>query len=519
MKINSLIAIATLFIFGQGAWAQHFEADPYDTSKPDGSQDNPFIIQSIQDLNFLAEDINNGFNTEKCFKLTTNLDFNGSNFTPIGYNNDPERPNGETAFQGVFDGDGYSISGIKITGDYDIGLFGFIYGPTIKNLTLSNSQIVGYSGVGGIVGSTAGDTHTIENCHVTSDVKITGSGEDSYMIGGIVGCNETGTITNCTSAAEVRGYEAVGGIAGSISNLTQFTELTDCYYLGEENKVSGSKNVGLIVGENDENLIPNITLFDKDDDEIKNETRLKIYDSQVCNVTLSGRTLYKDDSWNTLCLPFNLTEDQIEEDDCPLNDATIMSLDYATSKFENGTLTMNFTKATEISNKMPYIVKWAQGSDEENPVFNGVKVEFNETAISHEDADVVFMDVYNTPKVIEGEDNTILYLGAGNTLYYPSAAMTINAFRGYFQLQNGLTAGETTSEEPGNPETTSNSIKAFVLNFGDEEMGIREISTPSNSSNSSNLSNSYFTLDGRRLNGQPTQSGIFIHGGKKVILP
>ena len=126
------------------------------------------------------------------------------------------------------------------------------------------------------------------------------------------------------------------------------------------------------------------------------------------------------------------------------------------------------------------------------------------------------MDVYNTPKVIEGEDNTILYLGAKNTLYYPSAAMTINAFRGYFQLQNDLTAGETTSEEPGNPETTSNSIKAFVLNFGDEETGIREISTPSNSSNSSNL---WFTLDGRRLNGQPTQTGIFIHGGKKVILP
>ena len=63
-----------------------------------------------------------------------------------------------------------------------------------------------------------------------------------------------------------------------------------------------------------------------------------------------------------------------------------------------------------------------------------------------------------------------------------------------------------------------NGIKAFVLNFGDEETGIREISNPSNLSNPSNSSNSWFTLDGRKLYGKPAAKGVYINNGKKVII-
>ena len=108
-------------------------------------------------------------------------------------------------------------------------------------------------------------------------------------------------------------------------------------------------------------------------------------------------------------------------------------------------------------------------------------------------------------------DRTVLYLGAGDKLYYPTEAVTIGAFRAYFKLQGDLTAGE--------PADEAQDIKAFVLNFGDGETGIREISTSSNPSNPSTPSNSiWYSLDGRRLNGKPSQRGIYIFKGIKTMI-
>ena len=74
------------------------------------------------------------------------------------------------------------------------------------------------------------------------------------------------------------------------------------------------------------------------------------------NVALNGRTLYMDAVWNTLCLPFGLSAEQIA--DSPLSGATIMELDGTHSDLTNGTLTLNFNTATEMAAGRPYIVKW-----------------------------------------------------------------------------------------------------------------------------------------------------------------
>lgn len=72
----------------------------------------------------------------------------------------------------------------------------------------------------------------------------------------------------------------------------------------------------------------------------------------------------------------------------------------------------------------------------------------------------------------------------------------------------------------GNSELTlkssidGGSIKAFVLNFG-EETGIREISKESRSQG---VAGHWFSLDGRRLGSKPTDAGIYIHNGRKVLI-
>ena len=78
---------------------------------------------------------------------------------------------------------------------------------------------------------------------------------------------------------------------------------------------------------------------------------------------------------------------------------------------------------------------------------------------------------------LEG-DNTKLYLGTDNTLYYPSSTMTIGSFRAYFQ-----------------------------------EMGIRLMED-----GRSRMDDAWFTLDGRKLMQTPVAKGIYIRGGRKVMI-
>ena len=217
------------------------------------------------------------------------------------------------------------------------------------------------------------------------------------------------------------------------------------------------------------------------------------------DVQLNGLTLYKDDCWNTLCLPFDLTTEKIEAS--PLAGVVINELSESTLD-EEGTLTLNFKEATAITAGTPYIVKWESNADPiENPVFTGVKLSTSEP--SRADGDYIFYGCFD-PTNISGQN--YLYLGAENTLYYPETPIEIGAFRAYF----------IAGEESGN-------AKSIVLNFDEdnESTGIKQISNPTNPSlpsNSSNLSNSFITLDGRRLTTQPTSAGLYIINGKKVVI-
>ena len=130
---------------------------------------------------------------------------------------------------------------------------------------------------------------------------------------------------------------------------------------------------------------------------------------------------------------------------------------------------------------------------------------YRNTIVSHEDYDVDFIGI-TTPKSFVAGDRHILYLGADDHLYYPSDRLTINAFRGYFILQNNILASEL-------PTDSENGVNV-VLNFDGESTGIQTI----NNGQWSMGNGQWYTIDGRKLNGRPTQKGLYIHGGQKVML-
>jgi type II secretion system protein G len=156
------------------------------------------------------------------------LDLSGyENWVPIGKEASP--------FTGTFDGNNYVISNLTINLNYQHfkGLFGCISETSeITNLGLENANITGRWYVGGLVGRNDGGTLT--NCYATGEV--TGR---NYT-GGLVGWNSGGTLTNCYATGKVTGYYDIGGLVGH-NNGT----ITDCYATAE---VTGRSEIGGLVG-------------------------------------------------------------------------------------------------------------------------------------------------------------------------------------------------------------------------------------------------------------------------------
>ena len=240
-------------------------------------------------------------------------------------------------------------------------------------------------------------------------------------------------------------------------------------------------------------------------DNADNTSALTAYNGQTKTVTIVGRTLYKDDSWNTLCLPFNMTAEQVTSQLAP---AKLMTLTSAS--FSAGTLTLNFSDAASIEAGKPYIIKWASGTSITSPTFTNVTI--SSTAPTDVTGTAANFHGIYAPYSTGGENKKMLYLGADNKLYYPSKSRTINAFRAYFTLNNGIEAGDPAS-------TSALAARAFVLNFDDgETTGITDVKSNSSLFTLHSSLSGWYTINGRKLNGKPTIKGLYIYNGKGIVI-
>ena len=203
-----------------------------------GTSEDPYLIKTTDDLNKLAVQVNAGTDyAGKYFKVdnnitydSTKIDENGNkhNYTAIGTI--------INSFKGKFDGNGKTISGIRIykPDDVELGLFGALgEGAEVENVKLAYVEITGYGNIGGVAGYNKG---TISNCTVEKSVKIASLSDNSSGIGGIVGYNDGGTVSGCTSSAELtssgNGSHSFGGIVGengykgTVSGCTSSATLT-----------------------------------------------------------------------------------------------------------------------------------------------------------------------------------------------------------------------------------------------------------------------------------------------------
>ena len=218
------------------------------------------------------------------------------------------------------------------------------------------------------------------------------------------------------------------------------------------------------------------------DEAADNSPALAKKDGQQANVTLT-RTL-QTGGYNTFAVPFSMAKPE---------GWTVKELSSAS--FAGGVLTLNFTDAASIVAGKPYLVKVSDSV--ENPVFNGVTISSTPTTTVTDAADFIPTLGATT---IAGDMKSILFLGASNKLYHPSAEnQQMKGFRAYFLLKVDAEA------------------RAFRLDFGDgETMGIKAIDNFTISQ-----SDNCYDLSGRKIvkssNGKMAK-GVYIERGKKFVI-
>ena len=201
---------------------------------PPPAPPQPPII-SIGTLEELQNIGNENFPLNGHYQLTGNIDASptsewngGAGFIPIGGTSGP--------FTGIFDGNGYVISGLHINRNTSnqTGLFKNVHEAYIENLGLRDVNITGADNTGGLAGSV--EYAHISNCFVTGVVK------GGSSTGGLIGSSYGVLIAQSYTAGSVTGTTGVGGLAGYSS---MSSNVQNCYSTAD---VTGDYNVGGLVG-------------------------------------------------------------------------------------------------------------------------------------------------------------------------------------------------------------------------------------------------------------------------------
>lgn len=228
----------------------------------------------------------------------------------------------------------------------------------------------------------------------------------------------------------------------------------------------------------------------------------EIEDWENSNVTVK-RTFYKDGDWNTLCLPFDVSAEEVKA--AFGSDAQLRQVDDANSK-DN---TVAFTTATAIKAGVPYLIKFdklaenADQPEEFNHTFEGVtltkKVEYSVLA----DCNIIFAGSYSafTPEDFLEEYNTcdvVASMAAANTLKKVNAGTTIKGLRAVFGLASSV-----------QPQAVKVIIDGTATGIGDLHVDGTTVAN-------GRVYNLNGQCVGTSLEG--LKAGVYIQNGKKVII-
>ena len=249
--------------------------------------------------------------------------------------------------------------------------------------------------------------------------------------------------------------------------------------------------------------LPALELVNDDNSEDdKNSKKLNEAVGLSVNVQLKDRTFFKDGNWNTLCLPFSVSEEEIANS--PLAGAII-------KQFYDGDVTgthvdIVFKNATGIEAGEYYLFKWEDvGEDIANPVFKNVEIENAEPyhSVSKDNGHFTVFGNYDSFAIDPSVDGCLTYyLTSNGELKYSDRYRVLKTFRIFFRFA---------------ADNDSAGALEFNLDFGEGNIqtGIVELD---GKGRDNRTPKGYYNLHGVKYNGKPVQKGVYVNNGQKVVI-
>ena len=229
---------------------------------------------------------------------------------------------------------------------------------------------------------------------------------------------------------------------------------------------------------------PTITL----DESANNSTVLHENIGKIVDVA-TRRTL-RGGIWNTLCLPFDVSSDDIYTA-IGTGGKTQEIVMTTYSSYADGVMTFsNVPAGTEIAAGTPFLLKFIY--DCVNPTFRAVKIMTEEPATPTTSNGVSFLGCFSvTPLATNGTD---LFIGTDNNLYSPAVGKNnLGGLRAYIHKENPAARLALTIEEP-----------TGIVELRNVDRGTRN--------------DTWYTLDGRKVVSGQLKSGLYISNGKKIVV-
>lgn len=252
------------------AVGQGFAMDPWTDHKSSTAPqkvNDCYQIYTPAELAWFAHKVNAN-QTPYCAEVRADLNMDGYFWIPISSKGTKRAVN--------FNGNGFIIKNLYISAEeilnkypkdtelaQNLGLIGAFIGH-VQNVILENVEVYAYGknykttganpvekplSIGTVVGWQSNPESIVENCYVTGKMVTSGDGQS---VGGIVGNNGGGTITNCYSAVDIdaNGTAYVGGIVGYTKEFDKgaVASISSCVYAGNTLSSTGSGKAGAIVG-------------------------------------------------------------------------------------------------------------------------------------------------------------------------------------------------------------------------------------------------------------------------------
>ena len=255
--------------------------------------------------------------------------------------------------------------------------------------------------------------HNLGTLKLSGAPVISGNKTDIYLGSTVITIESGKPLTNATP---YKVYKTTG--SSFTSGWANMSEESPKDYFSSTNV--GNRGVCLNAS-GEAQIVPALNLS-----EDSNNPSIASNNGQLVNASFT-RSLTSS-QYNTFCLPFALSNDQLED----IFGAGYDLEEFVSSSLEGDVLSLVFSNVTSLEAGKPYLLQ--PSVDVANPSFEGVTIAVTAPADQASDANISFHGTF-APTELAGANKNLLFLGAGNELFWPEATGDLKGFRAYFEVK------------------------------------------------------------------------------------